>query len=272
LVGRILNMDVLPYVVIGLIVIPMLVMALFLLNGKGASLLAGYNTMTAKEQALYDEKALCRSAGWLLIAISACTVPVLIGIAFGMMWLVSVAVVLIFVIIVGYLVYANTGNRFRKKETLNVLIVDKGHSPTGTSKRTLIAVAVISGVTCIAVMPMLFVGAKEPVVNVLDNGVQIEAMYGLTVDFSDITNISLVEASMDDLGVDDKTNGYALRGDLKGHFRSDSLGDILLFAQSKSSPTIRIERNGEEDIYLSFPDSEKTETLYRKLTEAFPSK
>jgi hypothetical protein len=261
-------MNALLYVVIGLVVIPMLVMALFLLNGKGASLIAGYNTMTAKEQALYDEKALCRSTGWLLIAISACTALLFIGIAFGVMWLMPVAVVLIFVIIVGYLVYANTGNRFRRKETLNVLIVDEGHSPTGTPKRALIVVAVISGVVCVAIVAMLFVGAKEPVVSVLDNSVQIESAYGLTVDFSAITSVSLVEESMNDLGVDVRTNGYALRGDLKGHFRSDSLGDILLFVQSDSAPTIRITREDGEDIYLSFPDSEKTKTLYQTLVAA----
>jgi hypothetical protein len=261
-------MDVLPYVVIGLIVILMLVMALFLLNGKGASLIAGYNTMTAKEQTLYDEGALCRSTGWLLIAISACTVPVLIGIAFGMMWLVSVASVLVLVIIIGYLVYANTGNRFRKKEALDVLIVDEGHSPTGTSKGTLIAVAVISVIVCAAIGVTLFFGAKEPVVEVLDNSVRIEALYGLTVDFSDITGVSLMEESMDDLGVDDRTNGYDLRGDLKGHFRSDNLGKILLFVQADCAPTIRITRDGADDIYISFSDGAKTEALYQKLLAA----
>jgi hypothetical protein len=274
-------MNALLYVVFALVIIPMLVMAAFLLNGKGAFLIVGYNTMPAKEQARLDEKALCRSVGWLLIAVSACTAFVPVGLASGMLWVTYVGIALIFAITVGYLVYANTGNRFHKREAVgvpnaeNVPTADtvstvdaKDSSPTGTSKGIQIAVVVISVIVFAAIGIMLFFGAKEPVVNVLDNSVQIEAAYGLTVDFSAITSVSLVEESMDDLGVDVRTNGYELRGDLKGHFRSDSLGDILLFVQADSAPTIRITREDGEDIYLSFPDSEKTETLYQTLVAA----
>jgi hypothetical protein len=268
-------MDALLLIIFALVIIPMLVMAFFLLNGKGAFLIAGYNTMSAKEKARFDEQALCRSVGWLLVAICACTVLVPVGLAFGMSWLTYVGIVLIFAISVGYLVYANTGNRFRKNEVAGVPTADnvptadkKGSFPTGTSKGTQIAVAVISVIVCAAIGVMLFFGAKEPVVEVLDNSVQIEALYGLTVDFSDIAGISLLEESMDDLGVDDRTNGYALRGDLKGHFRSDSLGDILLFVQADCAPTIRIARDGADDIYISFSDNAKTEALYRELLAA----
>ena len=36
----------------------------FFLHGKGACLIAGYNTMSKKEQDQYDQKKLCRSAGY----------------------------------------------------------------------------------------------------------------------------------------------------------------------------------------------------------------
>jgi hypothetical protein len=77
---------------------------------------------------------------------------------------------------------------------------------------------------------------------------------------------------MSDLGVDEKTNGYAAGGTQKGYFRSDSLGKILLFVKSRSSPTIQIERISKEDIYISFPDGEKTRALYLELAEAFSSR
>jgi hypothetical protein len=54
-----------------------------------------------------------------------------------------------------------------------------------------------------------------------------------------------------------KANGYDGFGDaLKGNFKSNNLGETLLFVQSKSSPTIRIKRDGAKDIYISFRHAE----------------
>jgi hypothetical protein len=138
------------------------------------------------------------------------------------------------------------------------------------SKKITVVTVVISGVICVAVGIMLVFSEKEPIVNILDDGVQIKAVYGLTIDFSDITDISLIEKSMSAIGVGKRTNGYGGFGEtLKGHFKSNSLGETLLFVRSKSSPTIRIERDGAEDVYISFRNSENTERVYREIKEAF---
>ena len=64
------------------------------------------------------------------------------------------------------------------------------------------------------------------------------------------------------------SNGYGgFGGSLKGYFKSDKLGEIVIFVHSQSSPTIRIERMGKKDIYISFRDSEKTEQLYLELIQ-----
>ncbi len=51
-----------------------LVMAIFLLMGKGAWLIAGYNTASQEERDKYDEKKLCRATGLicLLCAVLMC--------------------------------------------------------------------------------------------------------------------------------------------------------------------------------------------------------
>jgi hypothetical protein len=117
---------------------------------------------------------------------------------------------------------------------------------------------------------MLVFSEKEPVVNILDDGVQINAVYGLTIEFSDITDISLIEKSMRAIGVGTRTNGYGGFGEtLKGHFKSNNLGETLLFVRSKSSPTIRIERDGAKDVYISFRSSENTERVYREMKEEY---
>ncbi len=42
--------------------------------GKGAFLIAGYNTASAEEKAKYDEKKLCRAVSKLMFALAACWV------------------------------------------------------------------------------------------------------------------------------------------------------------------------------------------------------
>jgi len=71
---------------------------------------------------------------------------------------------------------------------------------------------------------------------------------------------------MSEIGVGTRTGGYGgFDGTLKGNFESDNVGQTLLFVQSKSSPTIKIERIDEKDVYISFRDSKKTEQIYGEL-------
>jgi len=71
---------------------------------------------------------------------------------------------------------------------------------------------------------------------------------------------------MRDIGVGRRVNGYGgISKALKGHFRSDTLGDTVLFVQSGSAPTIWIERINRSDVYISFQNSEETEQLYHDI-------
>jgi hypothetical protein len=74
-----------------------------------SGLIAGYNTASAAEQALYDERAMTRFVGNLLIAAS---VILLVG---GLLPAVAVVTWVIFLaVIIGGVVYMNTGNRFKR--------------------------------------------------------------------------------------------------------------------------------------------------------------
>ena len=53
-----------------LLAILLLIAACFLLCGKGAWLIAGYNTMSQAEKRRYDEKKLCRAMGIFLLLCS----------------------------------------------------------------------------------------------------------------------------------------------------------------------------------------------------------
>lgn len=85
-------------------------------RGKGAFLIAGYNTASAAEKARYDEKALCRFMGKLMFLLAACQVVMGLGAAWAGMWLYWVGIALFLVSAVGGVIYANTGRRFLKKE------------------------------------------------------------------------------------------------------------------------------------------------------------
>ena len=116
----------------------------------------------------------------------------------------------------------------------------------------------------------IYQGEKEPVISILDNSIQIKSTYRLNVDFSTITGISLIEKSMKDISTVRRTSLVIKRYNLlrkayKGYFRSDHLGDILLFVQYKSSPTILIERADNIDIYISFRDGINTVMLYNEM-------
>jgi len=107
----------LAWIVTGATAIPLIILSIFLLKGKGAFFIAGYNTMSDEERATYDEKALCRSVGWLLLIITALMFLIPLAIHFDLTWLLWVSFVLIMVITIGFAIYANTGNRFRKNTT-----------------------------------------------------------------------------------------------------------------------------------------------------------
>jgi hypothetical protein len=110
------NMSVTESLIWGFVLIPMIVMSLFLLNGKGAFLIAGYNTMSKEEQAKYDEKALCRSTGRFLLWITFVMMLVPFGIHNEIIWMPFCAIGIMMASSLVYLIYVNTGNRFLKKE------------------------------------------------------------------------------------------------------------------------------------------------------------
>jgi hypothetical protein len=188
-----------------------------------------------------------------------------IGTYFEVSWLIQCGGVIIPIVAIAAVIYANTGNRFHKKDGAKMSSVFERKNQK-TSKANKIVPIVFAMILLIVVGGVLLYCEKEPAINVSDSQIQIKAMYGVDIDFSDVTNVSLIEESMKDIGIGSKVNGFDGIRTFKGHFKSDSLWETLLFVQSNSSPTIRIERNNEKDIYISFRAAEKTERLFDELT------
>lgn len=82
--------------------------------GKGAMLIAGYNTSPKSEKEKYNQTALCKFMGKLMFTLAGCFTLVALGTVFGLMALPIIGIILFLVVTVAAVVYANTGNRFRK--------------------------------------------------------------------------------------------------------------------------------------------------------------
>jgi len=185
-----------------------------------------------------------------------------------------ISVILLAIICVpGTIILIIVYNRIYNKYRRTSVTCKIDNSTSKTPKAIIIAIIAFLGMVLVLVGTMFYYGSKDPVVNILDNSIQIKAIYGLNIDLSEITDISLIEKSMGEIGIGTRTDGYGgIGGALKGNFESDNLGETLLFVQSKSSPTIRIERIGKKDVYISFRNIENTDQLYSELISTIPSK
>ena len=102
------------FIVLGIVVVLFTSLGILFLSGRGSFLIAGYNTMAKKKKEKYDEKALCRFVGWLLIIISLCVILLSIGMYLEKDWIIHGGTIFMLAIVIGSLTYANTNNRFKK--------------------------------------------------------------------------------------------------------------------------------------------------------------
>ncbi|WP_307985514.1 DUF3784 domain-containing protein [uncultured Akkermansia sp.] len=102
------------------LLIPVVIMGVFIFlgiilsMGKCSFLIAGYNTLSREKKERYDERALCRFTGRLMFFLAFCMLISIISIILESPVLLSIAVFLFVVSITFAIIYANTGNRFRK--------------------------------------------------------------------------------------------------------------------------------------------------------------
>lgn len=104
-----------------------LMMSIMFLQGKGAILIAGYNTMSEEEKSKFDEVALCKATGKVMVGITCSMVIVLLGEFFQVDWLMIVGFGLMSLFAIGGVVYMYTGNRFEVSDRKNKETKESGH-------------------------------------------------------------------------------------------------------------------------------------------------
>lgn len=101
-------------IIFGAIMLLLIAMSIVLLCGKGAWLIAGYNTLSKNEKEQYDSAALCKFIGKYLLIISLLMPAIPIGAIFKIDWLIVAYVFYMLVSTFFVVAYCNTGNRFKK--------------------------------------------------------------------------------------------------------------------------------------------------------------
>ena len=83
-------------------------------SGKGAKLIAGYNTASPNEKAHTDEKKLLKAMSVFMFVLAGCFLVSTSSEIFHVKSLIWIGQALFVVAIITGLIYLNTGNRFRK--------------------------------------------------------------------------------------------------------------------------------------------------------------
>ena len=92
-----------------------IILSIILLMGRGSFLIAGYNTMPKEEKEKYDTTALCKFVGKILLALGLVVISWgFINLVLNNEWLWAISGAAFIGLLVFAVVYANTGNRFKK--------------------------------------------------------------------------------------------------------------------------------------------------------------
>ena len=92
----------------GIMTLVFLALGVVFALGRGAWMIAGYNTMSDEEKAKFDEKKLLKNMSRMMFCCAACTALGLVGTLTGTHWLVTLSFCLIAVVIIFFIIRVNT--------------------------------------------------------------------------------------------------------------------------------------------------------------------
>ncbi|MGM8216604.1 DUF3784 domain-containing protein [Bacillaceae bacterium W0354] len=102
-------------IIIASCIVPLVILGIVFMNGKGSFLIAGYNTMSQEEKEKYNIVALLKFMGKMMFALSGSMLLWVLSVAYEMSWLFVIGLALFIAMIAFMIIYINTGNRFKKQ-------------------------------------------------------------------------------------------------------------------------------------------------------------
>jgi len=102
------------FAVHGFVCLLLLALGLLFRSGKGAGLIAGYNTASPQEREKIDEKKLCYFVGRLMFLLSACWGLILLASILQLGWLFFLGFFLFLALTIGGVIFLNTKDRIKR--------------------------------------------------------------------------------------------------------------------------------------------------------------
>ena len=238
--------------------------SLALLMGKGAFLIAGYNTASEKEKRKYNEKKLCRTTGTYLALI---TVLVLGAEIMGENipdWYLALTTGGVFIGLIPTLLYANLGCRIKPGE--EILLEE---SPEKELKRkkarktgTIITI-LITGAALVFSAVLLFTGNVEVVIQ--NDQLEIRGSYwsDYELPLSEIQAVTYRE----DFETGSKSMGVNSLQLNEGTFQNKEFGEYTIYSYARCKDFVVMETT-DGVLVINGKTPEETRTLYEKILAA----
>ncbi|MDP4090178.1 MAG: PH domain-containing protein [Bacillota bacterium] len=126
------------------------------------------------------------------------------------------------------------------------------------SLKTIVGIILI-----IVIFGGVFLAVKISKVNLGTDSLKISGLYGISVKYDDIQQVSLKDSLPQKL---DRTNGIDFFGELLGKFQAEGMDKLKLFVKSKEGPFIYITTKEGEYVILNLKDKNETGNLYNELS------
>ncbi len=141
-------------------------------------------------------------------------------------------------------------------------LADGEPAPPRRVSRAAAFLAGMVALSSLGVVAMMYVEAQPPTVTASRETFSVRsAIYGAEIPMREVDGVSLEQTLPRVLR---RTNGFAMGGTLRGHFRLDRLGSGQLFVTMGAPPYIVV-RTRRDFVVVNFNEPERTRTLYADL-------
>lgn len=233
------------------------VLSVVLLSGKGAFLIAGYNTAGKAQKMRYDEKKLCRIVGAGLGVITLLMAGMAIAGDNPPKWLTTIFPVAGIVIVAVIIVLGNTVCKIKGSVSEKMTEEEKK-----ANARIARASWIFTAVICLVVGIFLFIGDIKITVN--QDSIEMDGFFwnDYTVKMQDIETISYAK----DLDTGRRTNGFGSFKLLQGNFENRKFGAYTLYAYTKCKSYVVLETS-KGIVMINAETEDKTKELYETIED-----
>ena len=232
-------------------------------TGKGASLIAGYNTSSMAVQEQYDAEKLARATGKLVFF---SMIPMLLAIEsiflLDDMWPFWVLFAISMAIIVIGIAYMNTGGRFLKEGAMDPKLLITEEDKESNRQMLYGLLAILGIITVVIVIILLLVAPGGSVtVELLDEGLHVDAPgVNELVRYEDIESVEL----RDDLNIGRRVGGFGGDNVQSGNFNNEEFGRYTLASYNDVLLHIVVYHSGEV-MAFNLETVEATQAMYEQL-------